>query len=153
MLISELLYPDLVSMDLVSTGKMEVLTELGEVLSRAEEGLDSKTVTRAFVERERLATTGVGEGIAIPHAKIDGLSQNRIAVGISRVGIDFDAIDDKAVKIFVALGAPFNSSGEHLRLLAQISKLLKDPEIRNRLVEAQDAKELISIIRSEEAKH
>jgi nitrogen PTS system EIIA component len=153
MLVSELLHPDLVSMDLVSTGKMEVLTELGEVLSRAEDGLDSKAVTRAFVERERLATTGVGEGIAIPHAKIDGLSQNRIAVGISRAGIDFDAIDDKAVKIFVALGAPLNSSGEHLRLLAQISRLLKDPDIRNRLIEAQDSKTLISIIRAEEAKH
>lgn len=140
-------------MDLASAGKMEVLTELGELLSRSVDKLDSKAVTRAFVERERLATTGVGEGIAIPHAKIEGLEQNKIAIGISRTGIDFDAIDDKTVKIFVALGAPLNSSGEHLRLLAQISRLLKDPEIRNRLIEAANSEELISIIRSEEAKH
>lgn len=153
MLLSDFLQSDLVSMDLASEGKMEVLTELGDLLSRSSAGLDSKAVTRAFVERERLATTGVGDGIAIPHAKIEGLKENKIAIGISRTGIDFDAIDDKAVKIFVALGAPLNSSGEHLRLLAQISRLLKDPEIRNRLVEAQNAEELISIIRTEEAKH
>ena len=140
-------------MDLASAGKMEVLTELGELLSRSAENVDAKAITRAFVERERLATTGVGEGIAIPHAKIEGLTQNKIAIGISRTGIDFDAIDDKAVRIFVALGAPLNSSGEHLRLLAQISRLLKDPEIRNRLVDAKDSEELISIIRAEEAKH
>jgi PTS system nitrogen regulatory IIA component len=153
MLLSELLHPDLVSVDLLSTGKMDVLTELGEILSRAGSGLDSKNITKALVERERLATTGVGEGVAIPHAKIEGFAENKIAVGISRSGIDFDAIDDKSVKIFVALVAPFNSSGEHLRLLAQISRLLKDPEIRNRLVEAASSEDLISIIRLEEAKH
>lgn len=153
MLLSDFLHPDLVSVDLASAGKMEVLTELGELFSRSIGHLDSKAVTRAFVERERLATTGVGEGIAIPHAKIEGLTQNKIAIGISRMGIDFDAIDDKTVRIFVALGAPLNSSGEHLRLLAQISRLLKDPEIRNRLIAADTPEALISIIRSEEAKH
>ena len=140
-------------MDLMAAGKMEVLTELGEIMSRASENLDGKAVTRAFVERERLATTGVGEGIAIPHAKIDGLLENKIVVGISRAGIDFDAIDDKAVRIFFALGAPLNSSGDHLRLLAQISRLLKDPDIRVRMIEAKTPDELITVVRSEEAKH
>jgi mannitol/fructose-specific phosphotransferase system IIA component (Ntr-type) len=153
MSLSDLLHPDLISMDLASTGKMEVLTELGKILSRSRKGLSAKSITKALAERERLASTGVGEGVAVPHAKLQSFTDHKVAVGISQKGIDFDAVDDQSVRIFFALVAPFNSSGEHLRLLAQIARLLKSPDVRAGLTEAETAEEIIAIIRREEAKH
>ncbi len=153
MSLSELLHPDLISMDLESTGKMEVLTELGEILSRAGKGLNAKSIAKALADRERLATTGVGEGVAIPHARLESFAEHKIAVGISRSGIDFDAVDDKTVRVFFALVAPADSGGEHLRLLAQISRLLKSPSVKTGLTEAKTADEIIAVIRSEEAKN
>ena len=152
MKLSEHLKPELICTDLSSTNKLEVLTELGELLATVEDGPEAAEISKALLERERLATTGVGEGVAIPHAKLGELSGNRIAVGTSRTGVDFDAIDGGLVRIFFALIAPLASSGEHLRVLAQISRLLKDPEIRQRLIDAPDPESFISLIRSEEGK-
>ena len=103
----------------------------------------------ALEDRERLATTGVGDGVAIPHAKLNGIGDNRMAVGISRSGVSFESVDGKPVHIFFALIAPLSSAGDHLRILAQISRLLKDADVRGRLVQAGSPEELIDIIKSE----
>jgi nitrogen PTS system EIIA component len=152
MKLSEHLQPERISTDLSSSNKLEALTELGVLLAKPGNGPDTTEITKALLERERLATTGVGEGVAIPHAKLSGLEENRIAIGISRTGVDFDAIDGARVKIFFALIAPLSSSGDHLKILAQISRLLKDPEIRQRLIDVSDAATFISLIRVEEGK-
>ena len=152
MKLSEHLKPELICTDLTSATKLEVLTELGALLAKAGDGPDAAEISKALLERERLATTGVGEGVAIPHAKLGNLKENRIAVGTSRTGVDFDAIDGSRVKIFFALIAPLASSGDHLRVLAQISRLLKDPDIRKKLIDAPDADAFISFIVEEEGK-
>jgi PTS system nitrogen regulatory IIA component len=131
---------------------LEVLTELGGLLAQNGDGPEAAEISRALLERERLATTGVGDGVAIPHAKLGHLKENRIAIGTSRIGVDFDAIDGARVKIFFALIAPLASSGDHLRVLAQISRLLKDSGVRKKLIDAKDAATFVSLIVSEEGK-
>ncbi|MCP4604384.1 MAG: PTS sugar transporter subunit IIA [Proteobacteria bacterium] len=149
----EIIHTARICTDLKSSGKMEVLAELGELLTKPDGYANISTTTKTLVDRERLATTGVGNGIAIPHGKIEGLNTICAAIGISRTGISFDAVDDAPVHIFFALIAPLNSSGDHLRSLARISRLLKDPDIRTRFVEAEDASSVFEVIREEDGKH
>jgi PTS system nitrogen regulatory IIA component len=150
--LSDILYADLICPDLKSSNKREVLSELGELLAGPGDGPDAEAITAALVDRERLATTGVGEGVAIPHAKLENMDGNRIAVGISRSGIPFEAVDAEPVHIFFALIAPLASAGDHLRILAQISRLLKDGEVRKQLIDQRDAASLIDAIRIEDGK-
>ncbi|MCU0660994.1 MAG: PTS sugar transporter subunit IIA [Myxococcota bacterium] len=133
MKLANLTEPSLITTDLKSSGKNDVLAELGALLS-SKVAIDSKIVTRILVERERLATTGIGEGVAIPHGKLDGLEGMVAAIGLSRTGILFDAVDGAPVHIFVALLAPSSGGGDHLKALGRLSKLLKSPEVRARLV-------------------
>ncbi len=149
----EFIYPELVCTDLTSNSKMDVLQELGALLANINEQIDGLKATEILVERERLATTGVGEGIAIPHGKLEGLEKIVAAVGVSKTGIPFDAVDGLPVNIFVALLAPLDSSGDHLRALARISRLLKDPSIRQRMIQARSKEALFEVILVEDQKH
>ena len=148
--LSHYLDPDLICCDLSSRGKKEVLSELGELLAKAATSPSGKTITTALLDREQLATTGVGDGVAIPHAKLDGLKDNRVAVGISRAGIAFESVDGEPVHIFFALIAPISSAGDHLRILAQISRLLKDVDVRNRLIQATSPQALMEVVTEED---
>ncbi len=147
--LSNYLNPDLISCDLASAGKKDVLVELGKLLAKPAATPTGETITTALLDRESLATTGVGDGVAIPHAKLEGLDTNRIAVGISRNGVAFDSVDGQPVNIFFALVAPINSAGDHLRILAQISRLLKDVDVRKRLIRTESSEQLIDIIAAE----
>jgi PTS system nitrogen regulatory IIA component len=149
----EIITPESICTDLTSSGKLDVLAELGELLSKQAQGAGAEAITKTLVERERLATTGVGGGIAIPHGKLETIKKISAAVGISRTGVPFDALDGEPVKIFVALLAPLASSGDHLRALARISRLLKDPECRARMIEAADAQEIYKIVKEDDGKH
>lgn len=147
--LSDFLYPELVCCDLLSSSKADVLSELAVLLAKPSPSPDAETIAKSLADREQLATTGVGEGVAIPHAKLDGLDVNRIAVGISRDGIDFESVDQQPVHIFFALVAPLSSAGDHLRILAQISRLLKDADVRRRLIDASTPELLIATITEE----
>ena len=146
----DIIHPERIRIDLMSGGKMDVLSELGNLLAAGSTIVSADAVTQTLVDRERLATTGVGGGVAIPHGKLEGLKNILAAVGISRTGISFDAVDNAPVHIFVALVAPLNSSGDHLRALARISRLLKDPSIRQRLIEARFPEDVYGIISQED---
>ena len=152
MKIADYLHPESVCADLKSTGKLDVLQEMGALLSNSCPTIKEEEITTILVERERLATTGIGEGVAIPHGKIDNLGQLVAALGISHTGIGFDAVDGNPVHIFVALLAPQSSTGEHLKALAQISRILKDISFRNRLLEKREAKEVYDAIIEEDGK-
>ena len=141
-----------IATDLKSNGKMDVLSELGDLLASRIQDVSSQEITKVLVDRERLATTGVGSGVAIPHGKLSGINSIFVAFGISKTGIDFGAVDNAPVHIFVALIAPLDSSGDHLRALAQISRLLKDPDARDRLKSAGDGKQLLKILEEEDGK-
>jgi len=112
--------------------------------------LDSEATLNVLFEREKLGSTGIGEGIAIPHGKITGLDQLILSFGRSAVGIDFDAMDGKPVHLFFLLIAPENSAGQHLKTLAKISKMLKDSVFRTKLMAAKSKDELYKIIANQD---
>jgi PTS system nitrogen regulatory IIA component len=150
--IADLLNPTAIVADLQGTGKEEVLAELTEALVRTNPALPHGEVLRVLLERERLGSTGIGDGVAIPHGKLKHLDRQLIAFGLSRRGVDFDAMDGKPARLFFLLIAPEDAVGVHLKTLARISKLLKAPLVRERLQAAGDRQEIHRIIAEEEEK-
>ena len=150
MKIADLLNPAAIAADLKATGKNEVLSELTEAILKVEPGLDRDEVLRVLQERERLGSTGIGDAVAIPHGKLKDLNNLLISFGRSRQGVDFDSMDGKPAHLFFLLIAPEESVGVHLKTLARISKLLKSPAVRRRLLEADSEEDLFNIIVEEE---
>ncbi|RKY39386.1 MAG: PTS sugar transporter subunit IIA [Candidatus Omnitrophota bacterium] len=155
MKILEFLNQKALTVNLSSQDKKEVIEELVDLLIKAGEALDRSALVKALIEREELGSTGIGQGIAIPHAKSEKVKKLTGAVGISKKGVDFDALDGEPVYIFFLLIAPQGSSGPHLKALARISRLLKNKSFCSALRKAKDEKELLKIIveedRSEES--
>ena len=129
--------------------KAAALGLLGELLAPAV-GLSAREVTERLEEREQLQSTGIGEGIAIPHTSFEGVTAHTGALLLCKAGIDFDAIDGSKVTIIFGVVAPKRSTGEHLKTLARISKLLKSEATRERLVDSVDAKTAFSLIEVED---
>ncbi|MBN2427861.1 MAG: PTS sugar transporter subunit IIA [Deltaproteobacteria bacterium] len=152
MRISDILQVDAIEADLKAKGKQDVLTELVDTLMRVETGLDRDEVVKVLLEREKLGSTGIGDGIAIPHGKLKGLQELIISFGRSQNGVEFDSMDGKPVNLFFLLIAPEESIGIHLKTLARISKLLKNSMVRQKLCEASTAEDVFSIISEEEGK-
>ncbi|MDT8441261.1 MAG: PTS sugar transporter subunit IIA [Desulfuromonadales bacterium] len=148
--ISDFLDPAAIVADLKGSSKKEVLAELTEALRHVDSSLDRDSVLKVLLERERLGSTGIGEGVAIPHGKLREIETMRISFGLSRQGVDFDSMDGKPAHLFFLLVAPEESVGIHLKTLARISKLLKNLDVRERLLNAVDADELFRIISEEE---
>lgn len=124
--------------NLEATDKKGVLKELAELSSQVYSNFDAKQVFEVLLEREKLGSTGVGSGVAIPHGKIPGLDKILAVFGRSKKGIDFESHDHKAATLFFVLLAPENVVGSHLQALARLSRLLKGEEIRNKLIEVKD---------------
>jgi PTS system nitrogen regulatory IIA component len=153
MKISEILDRDLLIPNLESTNKKGVLEELAGVLVDQGKLLDLEQVVEVLLDREKLGSTGIGDGIAIPHGKIRDLGGVVASFGRSREGVDFESIDQKPTHLFFLLVAPENSAGMHLKALARISRLLKDPNFRKKLMEAGDKDELFQIISEEDSQY
>jgi PTS system nitrogen regulatory IIA component len=151
MKISELLDPAAIVVELKGTGKKEVLAELTDALLTADLSLSRDEVLKVLMERERLGSTGIGDGVAIPHGKLKEIDRLQISFGLSRQGVDFDSMDGKPAHLFFLLVAPEESVGVHLKTLARISKLLKSASVRERLLAAVDGDEIHRIITAEEA--
>lgn len=150
MKISELLDPAAIVADLNGTGKKEVLAELTDALLKADSSLVRDDVLKVLMERERLGSTGIGDGVAIPHGKLKNIDRLLISFGLSHHGVDFDSMDGKPAHLFFLLVAPEESVGVHLKTLARISKLLKSVVVRERLQSAIDSAEIHRIIAEEE---
>ncbi len=148
--IAEMLDPAAIVAELRGTGKKDVLAELTEALVTANPALNREEVIRVLLERERLGSTGIGDGVAIPHGKLKHLDRQLIAFGLSRKGVEFDAMDGKPARLFFLLIAPEDAVGVHLKTLARISKLLKAPLVRERLLSALDRQQIHGIITEEE---
>jgi PTS system nitrogen regulatory IIA component len=138
--------------DLKGGTKKEVLTELASSLKRAGLISDVETAVNVILEREKLGSTAIGEGVAIPHGKLKGIDQILCAFGRSKEGIPFDAVDEKPVHIFFLLLAPEDSAGLHIQMLSRISRILRDPSFRKRLVEQGDNKDLYTDVVEEDLK-
>ena len=141
-----------VAVDLKAQGKEDVIRELAGLLIKAGElkPRSKEDVVKALLDREILGSTGIGQGIGIPHAKSANVKKLVGAVGISQKGVDFDSLDGEPAYIFFLLLAPQESAGPHLKALARISRLLKDKYFRDLLKNTKSEKELINVISKED---
>jgi PTS system nitrogen regulatory IIA component len=114
---------------------------------------DEEELLRALLERESLGSTGVGDGVAIPHGKLPMGSEMIVAFGRSRKGIDFQSMDSKPVFLFFLLVTPEDKPGDHLKALARISRILKNPVLRESLTTAPDRQEIQRLIYQEDSKY
>lgn len=152
MKITEFLHPESVIGALAAKDKPGALAELCRSLAKRVGTVSAEKLTEVLLEREKLSSTGIGEGVAIPHGKLSGIKELVAAFGLSRTGVDFDAIDGKPTQLFFALLAPENSAGIHLKALARISRLFKNPAFRKAILAAPDAKAIYDLIATEDAK-
>jgi PTS system nitrogen regulatory IIA component len=153
MKIVDLIGRDMIVPALAGTDKRSILEELAAHVSRQHPRIDRATLTRVLVDREALASTAIGEGVAIPHGKLSAVTEIVACLGRARAGVDFDSMDKQATFLFFVLVAPESSTGAHLKALARISRVFKDTSFRKRLLEAGDADGMFAVIAEEDAKY
>ena len=152
MKIVEFLNEKAITATIKSTNKEDVLRELVDVLAKAEGFRNKDELVKVLINRENLGSTGIGQGVGIPHAKTDVVKKLVAAFGLCPQGVNFDALDGELVYIFFLLVAPEDSAGPHLKGLARISRLLKDKYFRESLKALTDEKAILKLIREEDAK-
>ena len=153
MKIVDLIKRDMVVPALKANDKRAILEELATFMAEHHQRIDRAALSRVLIEREQLASTAIGEGVAIPHGKLDAVGKLVACVGRAPQGVDFDSMDGRPTHLFFVLVAPENSTGVHLKALARISRLFKDPEFRTRLMQAKTADDLFKVISDEDAKY
>ena len=146
----DFLHEKAVSVDIKATKKSDVIKELVDLLSQAHPLKEKDKLIKTLLNRESLGSTGIGQGIGIPHAKSDIVKELTGVLGISKAGVDFDSLDGESTHIFILLVAPEDAAGPHLKALAKISRMLKDKFIRDSLIAAKNAKAVIDIISQED---
>jgi PTS system nitrogen regulatory IIA component len=146
MKLSDFFKEDNVIPDLKSGDKKNVLEELVQTLVTTRPSLDKGSLLRVLLERERLGSTGIGDGVAIPHGKFRGIKEPIICFGRSPEGIDFDSMDGQPVHLFFLLVAPEDSASSHLKVLARIAKILKNGSFRKLLLESSSREDLYKSI-------
>lgn len=139
-----------ITANLKSTDKQGVIRELVDLLYKAGVIKDKEELVTTLLNREALGSTGIGQGVAIPHGKSQKVKQMVAAFGLSKKGVNFDALDGEPCYIFFLLVAPEESAGPHLKALARISRLLKDKYFRDRLRQSEDQKTVFKIIKEED---
>ena len=149
MKILDVLLKEAILSDLKANDKKRVLEELVTPVARIAD-LNHDYLVKVLMERERLGSTGIGEGIGIPHGKVKDLESLVLGFGLSKKGVDFDSMDGQPAHIFFLLLTPENSTGLHLKLLARISKILKNDPFKQKLLRAKNRDEIYSIIKEEE---
>jgi PTS system nitrogen regulatory IIA component len=132
--------------------KYAVVQELAEWVAVSYPGLERQRVLDVLLERERISTTAIGEGVAIPHGKLPGVERVLGVFARSPRGVDFASLDGGLTHLFFVLIAPENAAADHLKALARISRLLKDESFRRRLMAGQTSDELFAIIAQEDDK-
>jgi PTS system nitrogen regulatory IIA component len=145
MKISEILNKDSIVANLESTHKIGVIKELSKAIAAATSATPDE-IAAVLMEREALGSTGIGGGIAIPHGKLDSVKSVTVGFGLSREGVEYDSLDNRLVHIFFLLLTPENSTGGHLKVLAQISKLLKKNQFKQGLQAAASVDEIYEIV-------
>ncbi|MEW6041074.1 MAG: PTS sugar transporter subunit IIA [Elusimicrobiota bacterium] len=150
MKILDFLSPKNVTLELQARDKKGAITELIELLCKDKKVKDIHKLINAVMEREKLGTTGVGQGVAMPHGRTDAVTELVGAFGISRAGVQFESLDGEPVNLIFLLLSPSDSTGQHLRALARVSRLFKDRFCRQALLDARSVDELIKIIKQED---
>ncbi len=150
--ISTLLNERFILPELKGTTKQHVLEEVVEHMAASQAGINAGELLRALLEREKLGSTGIGNGIAIPHGKLAGLNDIILVFARSTAGVPFEAIDGKPIHLIFLLVAPASSTGGHLKALARLSRLLKNDDFRHRLLTAPTAADIQNAIAEEDSR-
>jgi len=150
MKIVDILHADCIIPELHSQNKEEVLEELTTALLKYKGNLNKEALVEVLLERERLGSTGIGDGIAIPFGKIRDLDELILLFGRSARGVEFDSMDGQPTHLFFLLMAPENSTGIHLRALAKITRLLTSAHFSQRLMESGTREEIFRVIQEED---
>jgi len=153
MKILDILDKRMIVSQLTSGDKAGVLREMVRVLAQVEKEVDETRMVEILLERESLGSTGIGEGVAIPHGKSKEVKKLLASFGRSLPGVDFQSMDGKPAHLFFLLVAPENSAGIHLKALARISRLMKDQMFRKRLMEARSSEEIYALFSEGDEKY
>jgi PTS system nitrogen regulatory IIA component len=153
MKILDILAPAAIVPEMRAGAKAEALQELATLLATLHPEIDGVRLVQVLLDREALGSTAIGEGIAIPHGKLPGVTNVVAAFGRSPNGLDFDSLDGNPTRLFFLLVAPEDSAGIHLKALARVSRLLKDKSFRDRLVVGGTREELFAVIKEEDEKY
>jgi PTS system nitrogen regulatory IIA component len=148
--LEQFLKTEYVKSNLLAKTKVAALNELVDTVIHAGLKLESSLIVEILMQRENLGSTGIGDGVAIPHGKTSAIDDLVVAFGRSMEGIDYDSADGKPVHLFFLLLAPENSAGRHLKVLARISKMLKIENFREMLLKAKSSNDLYKIIIEQE---
>ncbi|OPY72838.1 MAG: PTS system fructose-specific EIIABC component [Syntrophorhabdus sp. PtaU1.Bin058] len=152
MKISEILLEKCVVADIKGKTKREIITELVEALEKARLIEDVEAVVNVVMEREKLGSTGIGNGVAVPHGKLKNISNIICALGRSPNGVDFDAVDRGPVHIFFLVLAPEDSASLHLKILSRITKILRDQSLRKKVIKLSNTHDIYTSILEEDEK-
>ena len=153
MKIVDLIKRDMVIPALQATDKRGILEELASYMAAHHSRIDRATLSKVLIEREMLASTAIGEGVAIPHGKLGAVGEIVACLGRAPTGVEFDSMDGHPTYLFFVLVAPESSTGAHLKALARISRVFKDPDFRRRLMGATDAVTMYTVVADEDAKY
>lgn len=151
--IISLLHTENVIPNLEAEDKLEVLNKLIDSLQSEVGDEELEAIRNAVLEREKIMSTGVGKGLAIPHGKAEGINDNHAAFAILKDPIDYEAVDDQPVKIIFLLVGPQSSNSMHIKMLSKISRLMNNTEFRDRLAECETAEQIIETFGEEEKAH
>jgi fructose-specific phosphotransferase system IIA component len=151
MKISDILEEKLIRTDLPGQTKEEIINAMVELVSQSPKVLDKEKVRAAIWEREKIMSTGVGNGFAIPHGKTDAVADTVAAFGVTAQPIQYQSLDDKPVRLVFLLVGKDNMVGPHIKLLSRISRLMNKEEFRDRLLTTKTPHEVLDIFRQEEA--
>lgn len=153
MRLQDLLTDKVIRIPLQNTEKEKIIEEMIDLLAQTKKLRDRNLALAKVLERERVMSTGMGEGVAIPHAKTEAVDELVAAFGITSSDVDFQAIDEKPVRLVFLLVGPMDPTGPHLQALSRISRLMHRKDFRDRLIAAHSAEEVIEAIAKEEQKY
>jgi PTS system nitrogen regulatory IIA component len=151
--IQEILHKNGILTNLESTDKTEILTQMAKYLSSLFDIKDQDLIVRKILDREAEMSTGIGYGIAIPHARIEGIDRLYMIAGRSVKGIDFNSIDEQPVHLIFMMLSPANASSQYTHILSSLSRVMSYEEIRNSLIDSDDAEKFLGIITAGENKY
>jgi fructose-specific phosphotransferase system IIA component len=150
MKISEILSTDVIAVNFDVEDKEDAINKVISLAAKSGKILDAEKVTRTIFEREKLVSTGVGKGFAIPHGKTDAISDITAAFVVTSHPIEFDSIDGEPVRFIFLLIGKEDLLNTHIKLLSRISRLMNKDEFRDRLAEAKSPEEILNIFKEEE---
>lgn len=148
--ITDFMTVESIDLNIKATNKSEAILELTKLLEKTGKLQNFDKTLEALKDREKLGSTGIGKGVAIPHAKTEYAEDLIIAFGVSKQGVNFNAVDDEKVNIFFVFASPLKNSQTYLKILARISRLIRNDEFRDKLLNAKSSQEVIELIDNEE---